>query len=215
MDPHTPSVVGIDVGGEKKGYHAVALRDRAFEVRSSSDPAVIVNWCIERKAVFIAVDAPCGWSRSSSSRLSEQELKLAGQKIHCFATPTEAHAQAHKKGFYDWVFNGKRLYCQLTLQRYSLFDGVQRRGPMCLETFPHAIVCALSGRIVPAKPKKRQRSEILRRLGYDVSPLPNIDFIDAALCAVTAERFSLGKTVNFGTSDEGVIVVPEIDTNQT
>lgn len=84
---------------------------------------------------------------------------------------------------------------------------------MCLETFPHAIVCALSGKVVPAKPKKRQRCEILRRLGYDVSRLPNIDFIDAALCAVTAEEFRIGKTVNFGTCAEGVIVVPEINVN--
>ena len=44
--------------------------------------------------------------------------------------------------------------------------------------------------------------------GYDVSPLANIDFVDAALCALTAERFLLRRTISFGDKEEGFIVVP-------
>ncbi|GEM_PF-4127682 len=40
------------------------------------------------------------------------------------------------------------------------------------------------------------------------STLANIDFVDAALCALTAERFLLGKTISFGDQAEGFIVVP-------
>ena len=208
MNPPGQAVVGIDVGGEKKGYHAVALRNRAFETKSSTDPAAIVNWCLERKVGFVAVDAPCGWSQSSSSRLSERELKIAGQKIHCFATPTLARAQVNGTGFYGWVFNGGRLYEELK-RYYPLFDGRRREGPICFGTFPHAIVCGLAGKVVPAKPKGSTRRKILHERGYDDDRLTNIDFIDAALCAVTAEEFRIGKTVNFGTRDEGIIVVPE------
>jgi predicted nuclease with RNAse H fold len=153
------------------------------------------------------VDAPCGWSQSTSSRLAEQDLKLLGKKIHCFATPTLARAQAHKKGFYGWVFNGEKLY-RLLAPHYPIYDGRLRSGPICFETFSHAIVCAFGAQVVPAKPKELNRRKVLRGLGYDDSPLSNIDFIDAALCAVTAEEFRKGRTIQFGTRDEGFIVVP-------
>ena len=66
----------------------------------------------------------------------------------------------------------------------------------CFETFPHAIVCAFAGKVVPAKPKKSERRKALRGRGYDDSPLSNIDSIDAALCAVTAEEFHKGRTIS-------------------
>jgi predicted nuclease with RNAse H fold len=207
MSPDGQAVVGIDVGGERKGFHAVALRNGIFEKATSTEPGEIVRWCLERKANIVAIDAPCGWSQSTSARLAEQDLKLLGKKIHCFATPTLAHAQAHKKGFYGWVFNGEKLY-RLLAPQYPLYDGRHRSGPICFETFPHAIVCAFAAKVVPAKPKKLKRRDVLRKLGYDDSPFSNIDFIDAALCAVTAERFREGRTIQFGRRDEGFIVMP-------
>jgi len=208
MSPNGEAVVGIDVGGEMKGFHAVALRNRVFEKTTSTDPVEIVAWCLERKAHIVAVDAPCGWSQSASSRLAERDLKLGGKKIQIFATPTRARARAHKKGFYRWVFNGEALY-HLLAPHYLLFDGSRSEGPVCFETFPHAIVCALAGEVVPAKPKAANRRKVLRARAYHYSPLPNIDFIDAALCAVTAEEFRQGRTRHFGGQDEGFIVVPD------
>jgi predicted RNase H-like nuclease len=199
-------VVGIDVGGKRKGFHAVALRDRTFTTKGSADPAEIVEGCLQWGASVVAVDAPCCWSQSSSSRLPERELAEKG--IYCFATPTRAQALAHQRRFYDWVFNGESLYCELNKHSYPLFNLGMREGPLCFETFPHAIVCALVGRVVPAKPKVRQRREVLRGLGYDDRSLPNIDFVDGALCAVTAERFLRRQTTWYGGSEEGFIVVP-------
>ena len=201
------AVVGIDVGGERKGFHAVALRNGVFEKATSTEPAEIVRWCLQRNVSIVAVDAPCRWSQSTSSRSAERDLKLAGRKIHCFATPTRSHALAHKRGFYDWVFNGETLY-DLLAPHYPLFDGKPQEGPICFETFPHAIVCAFAGKVVRAKPKQSERRKVLRGRGYDDSPLSNIDFIDAALCAVTAERFREGHTIQFGRRDEGFIVMP-------
>lgn len=121
-----------------------------------------------------------------------------------------ALAQNHPKEFYDWVFNGEELYRLLLKSHYRLFDGVAKNGLVCFETFPHAIVCALAGKVVPAKPKRITRRKVLIEQDYDVSPLSNIDFMDAALCAVTAEKFREGKITQFGTSEEGIIVVPKI-----
>ncbi len=204
------TVVGIDVGGVGKGFHAVALRDGVFKTRHSTQSAEIVAWCVDQEAKIIAVDAPSGWSQSGPSREAEKNLRIAGEKIHCFSTPTKDRVHAHTKGFYDWVFNGKKLYQELISHSYPLFDGENRPGPLCFETFPHAIVCAIEGRVVKAKPKTLTRRAVLRKLDYDDSCLPNIDFVDAALCAIAAEKFRHGRVTRFGRQDEGFIVIPAI-----
>ena len=105
------------------------------------------------------------------------------------------------------MFNGERLYNQL-FKHYALFNGARRAGPACFETFPHAVVCALAGRVVAAHPKRETRRAALRKPGYEVSMLSNVDFVDAALCAVTAAAFARGSYRLFGEQNEGFIVVP-------
>lgn len=204
MNEHGGTVVGIDVGGEKKGFHAVALVDGKFACRTAHrDPVAIVDWCLHHRAEMVGVDAPCKWSRSGSSRLAERELGNHG--IHCFATPTESGAL--NRDFYKWVFNGQRLYLRL-VNHYRLFNGERTRGRMCIETFPHAVVCAMAGKVVSARPKSRVRREALLNRCYDIDGLPNIDFVDAALCAVAAGEFGKGKCQCFGDPEEGIVVVP-------
>jgi predicted nuclease with RNAse H fold len=215
MSQPVQTLVGIDVGGEEKGFHAVALRGRMFvDKTTAADPAVIVAWCQDRGATVVAVDAPCQWSQTGSSRLAERELKLFGEKIFCFATPTRERAENHDKGFYDWVFNGEELY-RLLVNDYPLFNGVLRQGKACIETFPHAVVCVMAGKVLKAANKKIERPNELKKRGYDISRLsdrktkgPNIDYVDAALCAVTADEFGNGKYQCFGNPEEGFIVVP-------
>lgn len=205
MNENAGTVAGIDVGGARKGFHAVALRDGAFEAEASTSPERIVAWCLARHATVVAVDAPCAWSRSSSSRKAERDLKLGGRKVHCFATPTRERALG--RHFYDWVFNGEKLYRQLT-KHFRLFDGDRRDGWICFETFPHAIVCALAGNVVATKPKATKRRAVLHDHGYDARALTNVDFVDAALCSVAADRFRAGQMTLFGERSEGFIVVP-------
>ena len=206
MSGANATVVGIDVGGERKGFHAVALQNGTFVATlAHSDPAVIVSWCRQQKAVVVAVDAPCGWSYGGASRLAERSLAIGGNKISCLATPTRA--RANRSNFYKWVFNGERLYRQLA-KHYVLFDGSRRVGPACFETFPHAVVCALAGRVVAARPKRETRRNALRQRGYDVGSLTNVDFVDAGLCAITAAAFLRGRVTLFGNKVEGFIVVP-------
>ena len=206
MSGANATVIGIDVGGERKGFHAVALQNGTFVATlAHSDPAVIVSWCRQLKAVVVAVDAPCGWSAGGASRLAERSLAIGGNKITCFATPTRA--RANRSNFYKWVFNGARLYRQLA-KHYVLFDGSRRAGQACFETFPHAVVCALAGRVVAARPKRETRRNALRQRGYDVGSLTNVDFVDAGLCAITAAAFVRGRVKLFGNKVEGFIVVP-------
>ncbi len=202
------TVVGIDVGGRRKGFHAVALRGDLFLGKmAAADPAEIVTWCHDHKATVVAVDAPCGWSNTGSSRLAERELKVSGKQIYCFSTPTRQRAENHKKRFYDWVFNGEKLY-QLLAPNYPLFNGERWNGLACIETFPHAIVCALTSRVESAKPKGTVSRKALRERGFDLASLTNIDFVDAALCAVAANEFRKGNYHSFGNREEGFIVVP-------
>ena len=111
------------------------------------------------------------------------------------------------RDFYKWVFNGERLY-RLLVAHYPLFNGQRTEGRTCIETFPHAVVCAMAGHVVSARPKATVRRQALRDRGYDVSGLPNIDFIDAALCAVAADEFRKGSYQLYGDQAEGFIVVP-------
>ncbi|MDF1591209.1 MAG: DUF429 domain-containing protein, partial [Desulfobacterales bacterium] len=97
-------VAGIDVGGEVKGFHAVALRGEIFmDKTTTTNPSGIVNWCLDHSATVVSVDAPCGWSQTGSSRQAERELELLGKKIYCFATPTRECSENYDKGFYDVV----------------------------------------------------------------------------------------------------------------
>lgn len=206
-DMHSVTVVGIDVGGKRKGFHAVALCDDKFiDIKAHDDPAVIVNWCLDHEAAVVGVDAPCKWSRTGTSRLAERELAKKG--IHCFATPTYQVAKGSKTGFYEWILNGQSLYHML-LCKYLLFNGDRTDSHTCIETFPHAVTCAIEGKVVITRPRVRVRREALQRVGYDDSKLPNIDFVDAALCAAAAEAYLKDSYDSYGDYAEGFIVVPK------
>lgn len=200
-----PTVVGIDVGGERKGFHAVALHDGKFLDKTKNlNPAAIVAWCLDYKARVVAVDASCRWSKYGSSRLAERELSK--HSIWCFSSPTKQRAL--HRDFYEWMLNGEKLYECLESHQYPRFDGERTDGLMCIETFPHAIVCAMAGQVVSAKPKSKVRRKALQNRGYDVSNLSNIDFVDASLCAVAADEFRKDNYQSFGNREEGFIIVP-------
>ena len=80
------TVVGIDVGGVRKGFHAVALRDGVYAGQlATGDVQELAHWC--RSVVgasVIAIDAPCRWSTGGRARPCERELMRQG--ICCFET---------------------------------------------------------------------------------------------------------------------------------
>ena len=201
-----PVAVGVDVGGPKKGFHAVALRGGKFREKVATlDTAEIVEWCTKLDASLVGIDAPCCWSRTGRARCCEREL--ASEGIHAFATPSQVIGESHK--FYRWMQNGARLY-RLFTSHYKLFDGTHSlSSPVCFETFPQAVACALAGTIVSAKHKSRDRRRLLCEAGLSIDSLTNIDLVDAAFCALTAHHLLAGTFKTHGDAVEGFIVVPK------
>lgn len=200
-------VVGVDVGGKRKGFHAVALRGNSIiGVKADSKASLIVEWCKYIQAVAVGVDAPCQWSLTGRARYAERALMNAG--IWCFATPTREIAKTHPKNNYGWMLAGAELFSSLKAH-YRLFDGLPIGfNPVCFETFPQAVACSLAGEVISAKRKSYVRRNLLSGFGVDTTLLPNIDFIDAALCAVAAINLLAGSVKTYGDMTEGFIVVP-------
>jgi hypothetical protein len=133
------------------------------------------------------------------------------RNIQVFATPTQDAARRHPKNYFGWMLNGAALYRELS-RRFALYDGSNARSrPICFETFPHAVTCALAGEIVPAKRKRTVRRQVLADAGFPCELLTNIDFVDAALCALTAVRFAQRRFVHYGDARERFIVAPSAD----
>jgi predicted nuclease with RNAse H fold len=198
-------VVGIDVGGLRKGFHAVALRDGGYlDKFASPDAPALTAWCIQVGARAVAIDAPCRWSRTGRARPAERALAAEG--IHAFATPSLAAAEG--RDFYRWMHNGAELY-RLIEPHFRLFDGGNAAsGPVCCETFPQAVACALAGKVVSARGKGAVRRELIREAGVATQHLSNIDVVDAALGALAAVALLAGRFKTYGDAREGFIVVP-------
>ena len=138
-DATTITTVGIDVGGPRKGFHAVALRGGAYAAQlASHDELQVADWCRSIvQASVIAIDAPCRWSSDGRARPCERELMQKG--IWCFASPTHEKAHTpHRSGYFDWMLQGEKLY-QALEKSHPLVAAIPLTGPGCFETFPHAI----------------------------------------------------------------------------
>lgn len=204
-------VAGIDVGGKPKGFHAVAFKDGAYhEQFSSTVAAEIAAWCRNTvQASVIGVDAPCRWSKNGRARTAERELMQEG--IWCFSTPTEEMAKSHPTNHYGWMLNGAELF-KLLETTHTLCNTIpipvdQRQ---CFETFPHAITSALVQAPTSARNKRTVRRALLKETGIDTDKLSNIDFVDAALCALTAYYLAAGKPCkSYGEPDTGIIIAPD------
>lgn len=199
-------VVGIDVGGARRGFHTAALQGgRYLQHMISCDVDAIASWCQKLGARAIGIDAPCCWSIDGRPRAAELELMAKG--ISCFSTPTLKRAETHPSDYYGWMRNGARLYAAIK-RHWRLFDGKKAIAPVCFETFPHAIACELMGEIVCKREKVRRRRELLEAAGIGTEQLTNVDLRDAALCALAADRLLRRQFGTYGREADGFIVVP-------
>lgn len=203
-------VAGVDVGGARKGFHAVALRDGVYlDKFAARDAGAVADWCRSVGARVIGVDAPCRWSLTGRARPAERALMAAG--IWCFSTPTMQAATVHPRNHFGWMLAGAALFRQLAAT-HALFTGTSPRQAdrVCFETFPQAIACTLAGGIVSAKAKRTVRRDLLRRATIDTGALTNIDTLDAALCALTAHHLANGDFRSYGEAETGFIIVPRM-----
>ena len=212
MATHSPLItIGIDVGGSRKGFHAVALTGGAYAAKlHSCNEQEIVDWCRERiGASLIAIDAPCRWSPEGRRRPCERDMGQLG--IDCFATPTLAQAERHPSNYYGWMLRGAALVQALETSHPLLTSLTRTDLRSCFETFPHAITWHGRGGNAQARQKRAQRLALLQQAGIDTNPLSSIDLIDAALCALTAHHLASGQPCRaYGEPNSGLIVVPEL-----
>jgi predicted nuclease with RNAse H fold len=203
------TAVGIDVGGKRKGYHAVALTGGAYSSHlATKDVQELSHWCRETvRARVIAIDAPCRWSNDGHSRPAERELMKKG--IWCFSTPTKEKAVGHRSNHFGWMLRGEELF-QALADRYPLCGKLPAAGQKCcFETFPHAITWHLRGGNADASQKGIQRRAILEQAKLNLAHLTNIDLVDAALCALAAYHAATGgECVSYGAEGTGKIIVP-------
>jgi predicted nuclease with RNAse H fold len=190
-----PNVIGIDVGGSRKGFHAVRLRpDHQLDTYQHTEPKKIVDWICREEVAAVAIDAPCGWSQSGGSREAERTLKVDGKHLPCFCTPTRERALT--SSFYQWVFNGEALY-----------QACQQAQLTPIETYPHGIATLLLGSN-PGGTKIEQRQQALHHAHIPTASLTSPDLLDAALCTLTAHASLAHETHSFGNSKEGYLVLP-------
>lgn len=203
-------VVGVDVGGKRKGFHAVALADGLYSAKlATTSESELAHWCaVELPAAVIAVDAPCRWSADAGGRAAERELRA--RHITCFVTPTRAAALSHAGNYYEWMLRGESLYQALEATHPVCEAWPSARKRFCFETFPHAITWQMRGGGADARHKRVQRRRLLELNGIDVAELTTMDFIDAALCALIAHFAFTGQPLKaFGEPISGLIIAPE------
>lgn len=202
-------VVGIDVGGPRKGFHAVALADGDYADRlQTCRIPEMLRW-IRRTvgARVVAIDAPCRWRSGKKCRDAEREMLQEG--IRCYLTPRRSDAWQNTTGFYQWMFRGMALFRGLARTHPLCRGGEEAGGACAFETFPHAITWSLRGGDADAADKRRQRLAILRENAISTRGLTTMDWIDAALCALSADRFASGRRMHFyGNRSSGHILVP-------
>lgn len=199
-------VVGIDVGGRKKGFHAVALENGAYlGQKNTSAVDELIYWSVQAiGAQIIAVDAPCYWSSDGRARPAERALMKQG--IFCFSSTTREKAVSHTTDYYGWMLRGEQLYQALAVTHPI---GNSSSGRFCFETFPHAITWQLRGGDANARRKRAERAELLRKIGIHFKDRVGIDTMDAALCAYMAHLVATGKQViSLGEAQTGYIVIP-------
>jgi predicted nuclease with RNAse H fold len=183
--------MGIDVGGERKGFDLAVVDADLTLVDSGAHLGIpdVIGLVKQWNPAVIAVDSPCE-PAPPGDHLRECELQLNSAVCGIRWTPDISAIEA--SNYYAWIRNGFRLYAAL--------EGVP--GVELIEVFPTASWTRWAGKRVARR--ARWTREALAQL--PVSGLPprnNQDFRDSVAAAVTAWQYSRDQSESFGP-----IVVP-------
>ncbi|MBM3253177.1 MAG: hypothetical protein FJZ16_02850 [Candidatus Omnitrophica bacterium] len=174
-------VVGIDVGGYKKGFHGAIL-----DLKNNSFSGLFHE--IEAEAVLeqlkdipgvcraIAIDCPPkAYIKGPKTRLAERELVRLGYRVQFVSRNGKAS---------EWMLNGSNLW--ILLKNYMSDVEI-------IETFPTALSDKLSDIEINIPLKLLAGKDKRKFYG---------DYIDACLCAIAAKKFLQGKSTEIGKGDE-------------
>ena len=178
-------VAGIDVAGPKKGFHLAVKQVGVegwpslfhfFEPQDSALHLGNLERALAGKCLCVAIDSPPRASfNSEETRSAERELHRDGYRVQW--TPRDKQKEA------SWMQNGERLW--RTLKR--AFPGMP-----VVESFPTA-----AGEGLFASQAMLPLNLLFGRHVRDFTK----DYVDAAVCALVAERFLDGSTKPYGVSD--------------
>lgn len=175
-------VIGIDVGGKNKGYHAAVIPVGSRVIQRffhEYEPQEIIRRIkdLGGTCLKIAVDSP----RKSrilgpETRLAERDLHRAGYRLQWTPRPGR-----NEQG---WMKNGERLW-----------NGLRKAfgTTKLIETFPTAASDGLADVEIEFPLKALAGKE--KRPFYK-------DYIDASICAIVAREAFRGKTRIYGRDDE-------------
>lgn len=178
-------VAGIDVAGQKKGFHLAVKHAREnrwhsfiqfFEPQDVTFHLHNLQKALSGNCLCIAVDSPPQASvGTKSTRIAERELHSDGYRIQW--TPRDLKKEI------PWMKNGERLWNEL---RRSF------PGTSIVESFPTA-----AGEGLYATRETIPLNIFFGRHMRDFTK----DYVDAAVCALVAERSARGETKLYGPSD--------------
>lgn len=164
-------VCGIDVGGEKKGFHLCILGKDTVELFAHArQPQELISLLEihlahrNRKLKCIAVDGPARSFRARNS-IRESEAELARRGYRVLYTPAKRPNSQH------WMINSETIHRSMAMH---FPDSI------LLETYPSAISDRLFG--LEASLPLALFQERRKRKFYG-------DYIDAYLCALTARKY--------------------------
>ena len=170
-------VVGIDVGGIRKGFHLAALdlaNQKIFRLGAAATPLVARQWIEDLPTApeCIAIDAPPFALRTrDETRTAEQEVCRAGYRVQWTRKAPMVAA--------EWMEHGAALWL-------ALIDYPR------VETFPTVVHDQLSG----------ENFDLPLQLLMGCDRKFYKDLMDACICCVAAARFLRGDATCFGKDDE-------------
>jgi predicted nuclease with RNAse H fold len=173
--------IGIDVGGERKGFHLALLEVGANDVESVghySNIAEVLSFCrILSNVRVIAIDCPPRCQLDGpTTRLAERQLHAQGIRVQW--TRRQTHEPA------EWMKNGQNLW-----------DSLREAFPYAttIETFPTVATPNLSGSAIRLP---------LKLLGQFSQQRDWKDFVDAAICVDVADRYLRGEAKYVGVDEK-------------
>ncbi|MBS1845357.1 MAG: GNAT family N-acetyltransferase [Actinobacteria bacterium] len=184
------TVVGIDVGGRRKGFHGCALRgdDVVAGPLRLPDVASATEWVTALGPAVVALDSPktCA-PEGESSRAGERDLARA----ICGIRWTPERSRLAGNPYYEWVEHGLELYDAL------FAAGIDRDG--LIEVFPTAAWTVWAG-LRAGRPRSEWSANALAGLGLGGLPSRHLtqDDRDAVAAAIVARLHAEGLTQAFG-----------------
>lgn len=185
----TATVVGVDVGGPRKGFDVAVCRGPTVHLHRTRDVDEVVR--LVDSAVLVGVDAPVAWAPDGeASRPDERAFARAGI-CGIRYTPDEAAARARTDGYLDWVWQGLALH-----------GALRDAGTPTVEVFPTAAWTRWLGRRGDRSRLAWARDGLrhLRRTGLrdDAGDRPTQDALDAIAAALVTAQARAGTVERFG-----------------